>query len=183
MGKSNHPGRRSVVLWLIGFVIVFAGASLAVTGIGRTPAKSSPKSGAPATPQPTAPICRPDQVRLIGAFNDCGSIDRANPVSCVLSPHRLDVNFYLSGTTGDQYRIELGIPDYIGPGTYGLTDGGVDVVVREISSSTSWQATNGTINVTAINAKAGTIDANLDGQDATQGSAAPPLLVDGPWRC
>jgi|ERR1700692_2932126 hypothetical protein len=183
MRMSNHPGRHSVVLWLVAFVVVFGGASLAVTAIGRNPAPISPKSTPSVTPQPTAPICRPDQMRLIGAFNDCGSIDRTNPVSCVVSPHELDVTFYLSGTTGYQYLIEVGIPDYIGPGDYGLTGDGVYLVVREISSSAYWQATNGTISVTEINAKAGAIDANLDAHDPAQGGAKPPLLVDGPWRC
>jgi hypothetical protein len=168
-------------------VVVVGAVSLVVT-VG-TRHNVAPRANSPSpkvTPEPTPPVCGPDQLRLVGAFNDCASIDRTNPSKCTISAHTLEATFYLSGTSGDSYRVDLGVPSYIGAGAYGLNNGAALVIVREIASTAFWQATTGGLTVTANNGRAGDIDANLIPYDVSKGGAQPalvPLHVEGPWNC
>jgi hypothetical protein len=188
MGVSEQPSRPKVVLlWLVGFVVAFAGLSWFVTGgIGHNVAPPANSASPMVTPEPTPPVCGPDQLQLFGAINDCASVESSLPPSCVVSAHALDAVFSLSGTAHNQYKLYVGVARYIGAGDYALNNGAAHVVVRESASTVFWQSITGGITVTANNGGAGIIYANLQPYDVGKGALQPallPLRVEGPWRC
>jgi hypothetical protein len=184
---DQHSPPLTALLRLGGLVVVVAAVSLVVTMHTRPNVTPAAEITFPnATPEPTPSVCRPDQLRLVGAFNDCTSLGRTNPSMCSISAHALEATLYLSGTRGDSYRVDLTVPTYIGAGAYKLSNGSAVVIVRQIASTAFWQATTGRLTVTAHNGRDGDIDANLTQHDVSKGgaqSALVPLHVEGPWSC
>jgi hypothetical protein len=189
MGISEQPRRPTpALLWLASLVVVVSGGSWFVTStIGHNAASLTHGTRMPkVTSGSTPPACQPDQIQLVGAFNDCASVDLSRPLPCSVSQYGLDAAFYLSGTSGTMYLVEIGIPNYVRAGDYGLTGSAVYVVVRAVASTAFWQSSTGLLGVTADNGQAGSIYASLNGHDVSKGGAQQtllPLQVEGPWRC
>ena len=98
----------------------------------------------------------------------------------------LNAAFHLSGTSGTMYLVEIGIPNYVRAGDYGLTASAVYVVVGVVGSTAFWQSASGLVGVTADNGQAGSRYASLNGHDVSKGGAQQtllPLHVEGPWGC
>lgn len=121
--------RRTLVLWLVGFVVVLGGVSWIVTGgIGR---QSAPHP-ATLTPGSTPALddCSSEQIQLVGVFNDYTSIDRTSVDNCALAPQTFSAAFKLVGARYD-FVLYLSVSHtYPEPGDYFLATGGPTLLCR-----------------------------------------------------
>ena len=185
MGISEQPGRPKLLAWLAAFVVVFGTVSWFVTsGISRHDSPVTHSHPPPAlTPGPTPPVCRSDQLQLVGSFNDCASIDSAAS-HCHVSSPVFDMLFKLLGRSQD-YRLYLLIPDgYSGARQYRLDTGDAQVDVREYPTGAPWLSVAGILTVTGSDGRSGTVSATLE-TSLVNGPVVPAasLTVNGPWSC
>ena len=176
----EQPRRRTVVLWLLGFVLVFGGASWIVTGgVDRL------RAARPAIVTPSAtPVledCSSAHIQFVGLFNDCASIDRNSADNCQLAAHTFDAAFPLIGRS-QRFVLYLSIPGMFAElGDYSLASGDAEV---DVSNTTGgfWKSVSGVITTTG--ARSGTVNAVLQASDGSNsGVSGPTLSVVGPWQC
>jgi hypothetical protein len=95
MGISEHPSRPKLLVWLGGFVVVFGVTAWLVTGgasVRVAPPSHSHPPGVTAAPLD----CLSSEMKLVGSFNDCASIDSASS-NCKVSPPAFNTLFKLLG--------------------------------------------------------------------------------------
>jgi hypothetical protein len=212
-GERRGSDRRSVLLWLAGFVVVIGGASWALTGIGHhsAPVTQSQSAGVTPGPTPTPLNCSSDQLELVGAFNEC-----ANPVpdassTCSVAGPVLEAVVRLVGRNADAFFLYIEVNgDFTGRGTYDLPpwphalgtndnlpklavvqDGTSafwhlinGVPVLQYDTAALWQSVAGVLTVTGSDGRSGTVSAIL--QLSARNNATvlgSTLSVDGPWHC
>src|ERR1017187_2256479 len=153
----EHPRRRTVVLWLLGFVVVFGGVSWIVTGgIGRLGAPHP----ATVTPGATPALedCNSPHIQFVGVFNDCASIDRTSADNCAVAAHKFYAAFPLIGRS-HRFVLYLSIPYmFAEPGDYFLASGGAEVDVSNAMGAI-WRSVSGVITTTGL--RSGTVNAIL----------------------
>jgi hypothetical protein len=180
VGISRQPATPRVLLWLAVVVVMVGGMSWFVTGAGRgTPAPTSSAS-LEATPGPTpTPLnCLANQLQLIEAFDECASIDPTTR-SCDLTQEAIAVTLTLTDAANG-FEVDIDIPQYRGPGGYGLNNGGAQVDVRDATNA-EWQSVAGSLNVISEQGPSGNMDANL--VPWVGNISALPLNIEGPWSC
>jgi hypothetical protein len=183
VGTPEQPHRPRGLIWLAGFVVVFAGASWLLTGGSGRLAEPLPNSAFP-TPfsEPLPPECGPDQLQ-VGTLDNCVSVDRASVRSCRQGAGTFEALFTLNGA-GQQYRLYISLlSGYHGAGDYVVNSpAGVFVYVRDYATGALWQSVGGTLAVSGGGQPSGTLDASL-GFVGDGGSPSMPLTVAGAWRC
>lgn len=213
MGTSRQPSTPKVLLALASFVVAVGAVSWLVTA--RSGSRDAPPADTPAliaTPG-TTPIpldCAPNQLELVGAFNECVASVPYSAEPCSVSGHVLDVVLRLGGGSFSAFLyIEVDGP-YDGPGTYDLPawphplgtakdppkvavqqDGTGEysrlihgVTVEQYGSDLLWQSVAGVLVVTGLDGRSGTLTAILElssGRNATVLGAE--LSVSGAWNC
>jgi hypothetical protein len=187
MGISEEPSRPKLLGWLAGFAVVFGVVAWLVTGGPGArvapPSHSRPFVFTPgATPTPLG--CLSSEIKLVGSFNACTSIDRTSYTVCTVSSHTFNTIFKLIGDSHD-FLLYLNIPiRYPAPGDYSLTNGGAEVDVREYATGDFWQSVSGVLAITGGDGRSGTVSAVLE---ASAGNnfvvPGPTLRVDGSWSC
>ncbi|MFZ0920908.1 MAG: hypothetical protein WAN83_12630 [Candidatus Dormiibacterota bacterium] len=201
MGTSDQPSRSKLLLWLVGFVVVFGGASWGLSEeIGRHGAPlihSQPSTFIPA-PTPTPLVCAPTQLGLTGVFHECGTAAQDKLSSCSVSVNALDARLQFAGTT-QVFVLYIEIKSfYTGPGMYYLppwqfglgTNDVPKVAVLQPATGTFWESVAGGVTVTGADGRSGNLSAILQASSASlQASTGntvvpgPTLSVDGPWSC
>ena len=180
MGISEHPSRPKLLVWLGGFVVVFGVTAWLVTGgasVRVAPPSHSHPPGVTAAPLD----CLSSEMKLVGSFNDCASIDSASS-NCKVSPPAFNTLFKLLGPSQD-FLLYLIVPDgYSGAGEYRLDTGAAEVDVREFATGALWQSVAGILTVTGSDGRSGTVSATLEIPLGNNVPAAS-LTVNGPWRC
>lgn len=156
-GERRLSDRRSVLLRLAGVVVVVAGVSWLLTGIGRhgaPPIHSSPATVTPG-PTPTPLDCPSNEVALAGAFNECAKTSADADSTCSVSGHVLEMVLRLGGAGPDVFLLYIELNGaFAGPGTssYALpgwphplgTQGDVPkVAVQQDGTSAYWQLVGG----------------------------------------
>jgi hypothetical protein len=102
-GERRSSDRRSFLLWLAGFVAVVGGVSWLLTDVGRhgTPPTHSPAANVTPGPTPTPLDCPPNELALVGAFNECAKSFADASSTCSVSGHILEMVLRLTGTSPD----------------------------------------------------------------------------------
>jgi len=212
-GERRGSDRRSVLLWLAGFVVVVGGASWSLTGIGHhgAPPTQSHPAGITPGPTPTPLNCSSNQLELVGAFNEC-----ANPVAdaaatCSVSGPVLEVVVRLAGQNTDAFFLYIEVNGgFTGPGRYDLLpwphalgtnndlpklavqqDGTSafwrmvnGVPIQHYDTAALWQSVAGVLTVTGRDGRSGTVSAILQLSAANNATVeGSTLSVDGPWSC
>ena len=187
---DQQPSRRSVLLRLAGFVVVFGSVSWIVTaGIGRgtlsptIDSRTIARLPAP-TLGPTPPACRYLQLELNEAFSDCTTIDRTSVDNCAVSAHSFYAVFKLLGTRHD-FLLRLSIPlTYPEPGDYRLAAGGAEVDVSDDATGAYWKSVSGVLTTSTSDGRSGSVSAVLEASAGNNSLVpGPTLRIDGPWRC
>lgn len=155
-GEGRGSDRRSVLLWLAGFIAVVGGVSWLLTGIGRhgTPPAHSPPANVTPGPTPTPLDCPSDELALVGAFNECAKTVADVAATCSVSGHILEAVLRLTGTSPDAFFLYIEVNGaFAGPGaSYALppwphplgTQGDVPkVAVQQDGTSAYWQLVGG----------------------------------------
>ncbi len=180
MGISEHARRPKPLVWLGGFVVVFGVTAWLVTGgasVRVAPPSHSHPPGVTAAPLD----CLSSEIKLVGAFNDCASIDSASS-NCQVSPPVFNTLFKLLGRSQD-FLLYLMVPGgYSGAGEYRLDTGAAEVDAREFPTGALWLSVAGTLTVTGSDGRSGTVSATLEtalGNDVPTNS----VTVNGPWSC
>jgi hypothetical protein len=171
--------RTRVLIWLAGFVVVFAGTSWLVTGgVGRgvEPAITT------ASATPILVECGPDQLQ-IGAVDDCVSVPPSSVPSCEQGGGMFEALFTLQGAT-EQYRLYINLlSGYHGAGDYVVNSpAGAFVYVRDYATGALWQSVGGILAVSGGGHPYGTLDANF-GTVGNGDAPSAPFTVAGTWRC
>jgi hypothetical protein len=207
MSTSDQPNRSKLLLWLAGFVVVFAAASWFVTGAIRFQGAPLPlaHNHPPTFPlpgnTPTPLVCASSELGLTGAFNTCATAapEKTSTCSVSASGHVLDAVLRLA----DRHQvyvlyIEINAGFYTGPGMYGLapwqfalgTNDVPKVAVLQFTTGTFWESVGGGVNVTGGDGRSGNVNAILQASSASvqasNGSTVvpgPTLSVDGLWSC
>jgi hypothetical protein len=196
MGISERPIRPMVLLWLAGFVVVFAGVSWFVTGaigLHAAPPTHSHPLGVTPGPTPTPLDCPSSEIELFGVFNECAKAAPDATSTCSVSGHILEAVLRLAGS--DQaflLYIELD-GAYAGPGKYdlppwphglGTKDDVPKVAVRQYTTGAFWQSVAGVLTVTGSDGRSGIVSAVLEASIGNNSVVpGPPLSVAGRWSC
>jgi hypothetical protein len=210
MDTSRRPSTTRVLLALVSFVVAVGGVSLLVNGGPRL--RATPPVGLAPTPGVT-PIpldCAPNELELVGAFDECVAPVPYAAEPCSVSGHVLDVTLLLGGGSFTAFLYIEVNGAFAGPGTYDLPpwphplgtphdqpkvavqqDGtGAfkqlvnGVRVQHYDTDLLWQSVAGVIAVTGRDGRSGTVSAILEesaGHNATEFGAE--LSVSGPWNC
>jgi hypothetical protein len=118
-GERRGSDRRSVLLWLVGVVVVFGGASWLLTGIGRhgAPPPHSPSAATTPGPTPTPLNCPFNELALVGAFNECVKTVADAASTCSVSGHILEAVLGLAGASPDAFFLYIEVNGaFAGPG-------------------------------------------------------------------
>jgi hypothetical protein len=154
-GERRGSARRSVLLWLVGFVVVFGGVSWVLTGVGRRSAPPTQSLQARVTPGPTpTPLnCSPNQLELVGAFNECANAVPDASSTCSVSGPVLEVVIRLIGRNPDAFFLYIEVNgSFTGPGRYdlppwphalGTKDEVPKLAVQQDGTSAFWRMVNG----------------------------------------
>lgn len=202
MSRESH--RPNAVIWLAGFVVVFAGVSLFITRVtglqDAPPTRSHPATFTPA-PTPMPLVCAFNEIGLTGVINTCvtAAPDKTSTCSVSVRGHVLAaVLRFVDSQQAFLLYIEINSGFYTGPGTYGLAPwqfqlGKNDVpkvAVLQSTSGTFWESVGGGVDVTGSGGLSGNVNAILQassvGVQASNGQTVPPgptLSVIGPWSC
>jgi hypothetical protein len=202
MSRESH--RPKAVIWLAGFVVVFAGVSLFITRVmglqEASPTRNHPAIVTPA-PTPTPFACPSDEIGLTGVINTCvtAAPDKTSTCSVSVSSGVLAaVLRFVDSQHVFLLYIELNAGFYTGPGTYGLAPwqfqlGRNDVpkvALLQSTTGTFWESVGGGVDVTGSDGRSGNVNAVLQassvGVQASNGQTVPPgptLSVIGPWSC
>ena len=150
----EYPRRRTVVIRLLGFVVVFGGLSWVVTGGFLRGAPPAPQS--PPTPRSTPEVADcGSEIQLVGAFNDCAFIDRTSVDDCAVTADTLQAAFRLDGTSHD-WHLSLWISrTYPEPGDYYLGNGGGEVDVTNDATGAVWKSVSGIITTSTPDGRSG----------------------------
>lgn len=118
MGTPQQRHRPGGLIWLAGFVVIFAGASWLLTGGAGRGVESPPESSSPAPFSEQRPLgCGPDQLQ-VGTLDNCVAVDRASVRSCRQGAGTFEALFTLDGA-GRQYRLYISLlSGYHGAGDY-----------------------------------------------------------------
>jgi hypothetical protein len=185
MGISEQPSRPKLLAGLAGFVVVFGVTAWLVTG-GAT-VRIAPPSHSHPPGVTAAPLdCLSSEIKLVGAFNECASIDRTSYTMCAVTPHAFSTVFKLLGPGHDFPLYLNSYNTYPEPGDYSLTTGGADVEIREYATGDFWQSVSGVLAVTSSDGRSGTVSAILEAStNDNPGFVVPSrrLAVDGRWSC
>ena len=179
----EYPRRRTVVIRLLGFVVVFGGLSWVVTGGFLRGAPPAPQS--PPTPRSTPEVADcGSEIQLVGAFNDCAFIDRTSVDDCAVTADTLQAAFRLDGTSHD-WHLSLWISrTYPEPGDYYLGNGGGEVDVTNDATGAVWKSVSGIITTSTPDGRSGRVNAILQAAEIDQTPApGPTLSVNGSWHC
>jgi hypothetical protein len=195
MGISEQPSRSKLLLWLMGFVVVFGAVSWLVTGGIRLhvapPTHSHPSAVIPgATPAPL--VCRSNELEVVGVFNECAAAAPDKTSICSLSGNMLDALLRFAGNN-QVFGLDVEVDGaFAGAGMYdlppwphglGTKDGVPKVAVDEYSTNTLWQSVAGVLTVTSGDGRSGTLNAILQASNGTTVVPGPTLSVIGPWSC
>jgi hypothetical protein len=193
MGKSDQPSRSKLLLWLGGFVVMFAAVSWFVTGGIRFQGAPLPLGhNHPATfPLPgTTPVvdCPSHQLKVVGIYDECAAAE-AKSSSCGVYGHMLDQVLRFTGNH-QAFTLELQIDGaYDGPGTYELAPSrplGTSPAVPKVAmfaTGVFWQSIDGVLTVTGSDGRSGTVNAWLQTSNGTTIVLGPTINVIGPWSC
>lgn len=212
-GERRGSDRRSVLLWLVGFVVVFGGVSWVLTGTGRHNAPPSQRHTASVTPgrTPTPLNCSSNQLELVGAFNECANAVPDAAATCSVSGPVLEAVVRLAGRNSDAFFLYIEVNGaFTGPGTYDLppwpralgTKGDVPklavqqdgtsafwhlvngVPVQQYDTAALWQSVAGVLTVTGRDGRSGTVSAILQLSTGHNATVGGSTLsIDGPWNC
>jgi hypothetical protein len=184
VGISEQPSRPRLLVWLGGFVVVFGVTAWLVTGGASVrvapPSRSHPPAQAPLD-------CLSSEIKLVGAFNECASIDHTSYTMCAVAPHAFSTTFKLLGP-GHDFLLYLNIYNntYPEPGDYSLTTGSAEVDIREYATGDFWQSVSGALVVTSGDGRSGTVSAILEASTNNNPGFVVPsrtIAVDGRWSC
>ncbi len=176
MGTSGKPSASRVLLLLAVVVVAVGGVSLLVTGAGRTTPVNHAVLPVARTPEPLN--CEPDQLALVGAVNECASIDAASR-SCDITMVAIDNTFNLTSSV-HHYELDIEVPQFAGPGDYALGQEALTVVFYG-DDGAEWRSVTGTLTVVDDQGRSGTVDAILE--PWVGNISVIPLSVSGPWAC
>jgi hypothetical protein len=182
VGTPEQPNRSRGLVWLAGFVVVFAGASWLLTGGVRRDVVPPPERASPPPfAEPLPPGCGPDQLQ-VGTLN-CVAVDRSSVRSCRQGAGVFEALFTLDGA-GQQYRLYISLlSGYHGAGDYVVNSpAGAFVYLRDYATGELWQSVGGSLAVSGGGQPSGTVDASL-GFVGSGESPSMPLTVAGTWRC
>ena len=187
--------RQPKPLLMLTAVVVVVGLSswLVTGGVGRL-FPSSPTEHSSPSPLPRFPACGATEIKLTGAYDDCGAVPLAlKPLPCVVSGANLMNTIPLQGATRS-YFLYLNVDgSYVGRHTYALkpwpdpyfeaNDKATKVAVREEVSGALWQSTDGTLTLSGASGRSGSVSADLVlvGGEPTPGVVS--LHIVGQWRC
>src|ERR1700693_5789783 len=121
MGTLDQPNRSKLLLWLAGFVVVFAAASWFVTGGIRFSGASPPhlKSTIPQPVNTPVVACPSNQLMVVGIYNECATAESKSS-TCEVYGHMLDQVLRFAGSH-QAFALEIQIDGaYDGPGKYDL---------------------------------------------------------------
>ena len=183
MGTPQQRHRPGGLIWLAGFVVIFAGASWLLTGGAGRGVESPPESSSPAPFSEQRPLgCGPDQLQ-VGTLDNCVAVDRASVRSCRQGAGTFEALFTVDGA-GRQYRLYISLlSGYHGAGDYVVNSpAGPFVYVRDYATGALWQSVGGSLAVSGSGPPSGTLDASL-GFVGDGDSPSLQLTVAGRWRC
>ena len=190
---------RSTSLFLLSaFAVALAVALLVTTGgIGRIPPPTAHPSATPSSsPEAVvAPVCRPSQLQLLGAFIDCaGTVQsiQSTTSGCRLSGHVLDAYITLHGDKRD-YLLYVEVDgSYVGPGDYSLppwphslgsNDGTAKVAIRDYQTGALWESNVGVLTVSRADGSSGLVAAFLTPVGGQTTPPAQAIKLSGKWSC
>jgi hypothetical protein len=163
------------------FAVALGVIVLVVTGgIGRMPTTTLHSSTSPsASPTPViVPICAPNQLRLLGAFNECAATVPSTS-TCAAAATNFAAVVRLHASDRD-FLLYLGVSAYSGPGTY-YAGRGATVAIREYPTGALWQSTNLTLTVDG-DGRSGLVAAGFFFQAGVP-NPLPQLKLSGAWSC
>lgn len=194
MGTSDQPSRSKLLLWLAGFVVVFAAVSWFVTGGIRFQAAPLPlaHNHPPTFPPPgSTPVvdCSSHQLKVVGIYDECATPAPAKTSTCGVYGHMLDHVIRFTGNH-QAFALEIQIDGtYDGPGKYDLPPSrplstSPDVPkVAMFATGVFWQSIDGVLTVTGSDGRSGTVNAWLQTSNGTTIVLGPTINVIGPWSC